>query len=151
MHKTKTMNKFFECKVKYRKTDETGTQKIVTESYLIDAISYTEAESRINEQMSQYISEEFKVTNIRVTNFVEVHTFENADNWFKSKVVLIAYDEESGKERKANIFLLVQANNVEESYKNTIEVMKNTMGEYSIPSVSETKIIDYFPYVSVVE
>lgn len=139
---------FFECKVKFRKTDETGSQKVVTETYLVDAISYTEAESIINERMKEYISEEFKVTNIRVTNFSEVHVFENADYWFKSKITLLAYDEETGKERKTNMYFLIQANNAKEAYENTITTMKNTMGEYSVPAVSETKIIEYFPFIS---
>ncbi len=59
---------WYECKVKYRKTDETGNQKVTTEPYLVDALSYTEAESRINEEMKAYISEEFKITNIKVAN-----------------------------------------------------------------------------------
>jgi hypothetical protein len=69
--------------IKYRKTDETGGQKITTEPYLVDA-SYTEAESRINEEMSAYISEEFKITNIKVANYAEIHPFD-CDRWFKSK------------------------------------------------------------------
>jgi hypothetical protein len=139
---------WYECKIKYRKTDDTGLQKVATEPYLVDALSYTEAESRINEEMSAYISEEFKITNIKVANFAEIHPFENADRWFKSKVSLVAYDEESGKERKTNMYLLVQANDVKEAYDNTIHVMKNTMGDYSIPAISESPIMDVFPYFS---
>ncbi|MGN7810575.1 DUF4494 domain-containing protein [Flavobacterium sp. 22076] len=139
---------WYECKVKYRKTDETGGQKVLTEPYLVDAVSYTEAEKRINEEMGAYISEEFKITNIKVANYAEIHPFENADRWFKSKVSLIAYDEESGKERKSNMYMLVQANDVREAYDNTIHVMKNTMGEYSIPAISESPIMDVFPYFS---
>ncbi|WP_430612481.1 DUF4494 domain-containing protein [Flavobacterium sp. JP2137] len=137
---------WYECKVKYRKLDETGKQKVVTEPYLIDALSYTEAEKRVNEEMAAYISEEFKITTINIANYAEIHPFENADRWFKSKVSLLAYDEESGKERKTNLFLLVQANDVKEAYDNTITVMKNTMGEYAIPAISESPIIDVFPY-----
>ena len=139
---------WYECKVKYRKTDETGTQKITTEPYLIDALSYTEAESRINEEMSAYISEEFKITNIKVANYAEIHPFENADRWFRSKVSLLAYDEESGKERKTNMYLLVQANDVKEAYDSTTRVMKGTMGDYTIPAISESPIMDVFPYFS---
>jgi hypothetical protein len=139
---------WYECKIKYRKTDETGLQKMATEPYLVDALSYTEAESRINEEMSAYISEEFKITNIKVANFTEIHPFENADRWFKSKVSLVAYDEESGKERKTNMYLLVQANDVKEAYENTIHVMKGTMGDYSIPAITESPILDVFPYFS---
>jgi hypothetical protein len=71
--------------------------------YLVDALSYTEAE-RINEEMSAYISEEFKITNIKVANYAEIHPFENCDRWFKSKFSLLAYDEESGKERKTSMY-----------------------------------------------
>lgn len=139
---------WYECKVRYRKTDETGAQKVVTEAYLVDALSYTEAESRINEEMSAFISEEFKITNIKVANFAEIHPFENADRWFKSKVSLLAYDEESGKERKSNMYLLVQANDVREAFDNTLHVMKTTMGEYTIPAIAESPIMDVFPYFS---
>lgn len=139
---------WFECKVKYRKTNDTGVQKVVTEPYLVDAISYTEAESRINEEMAAYISEEFKITNIKVANFAEIHPFENSDRWFKSKVSLIAYDEESGKERKTNMYLLVQANDIKEAFDNTNVVMKDTMGDYTIPAITESPIMDVFPYFS---
>ena len=140
------MSKYFECKIKYRKTDGNGIQKVVTEPYIVDAISFTEAEARITEEMKAYISEEFRISNIRVTNYAEVASFENSDRWFKSKVSLVAYDEESGKEKKTNMYLLVQANDTKEAYDNTIVVMKNTMGEYSIPAVSETAIMDVFLY-----
>lgn len=137
---------WYECKVKYRKTNEQGNQKIVTEPYLVDAISFTEAESRINEEMKQYISEEFRVTNIKPVNYAEIVPCENGDRYFKSKVSLIAYNKETGKEQKSNIYLLVQAITVEGAFANIIVAMKNTMGEYEIPSVSETKIVDVFPY-----
>lgn len=139
---------WYECKVKYRKTDETGNQKVTTEPYLVDAVSYTEAESRITEEMTAYISEEFKITTIKVANYAEIHPFENADRWFKSKISLIAYDEESGKERKTNMYFLVQANDVKEAYDNTVSTMKGTMGDYTIPAIAESPIMDVFPYFS---
>lgn len=140
---------WYECKVKYRKLDEaSGTLKVKTEPFLVDAISYTEAESRITEEMQAYLSEseEIKITNIKVANYAEIHPFENSDRWFKSKISLIAFDEESGKERKTNQYLLVQANDVKEAYDNTVEVMKDTMGDYTIPAITESPIMDVFPY-----
>ncbi len=142
---------WYECKVKYRKLDEaSSTQKVKTEPFLVDAVSYTEAETRITEEMSAYLrdSEEIKITNIKVANYAEIHPFENSDRWFKSRVSLIAFDEESGKERKTNQYILVQANDVKEAYENTVTIMKDTMGEYSIPAVSESPIADVFPYFS---
>ncbi|SDG81649.1 DUF4494 domain-containing protein [Psychroflexus sediminis] len=137
---------WFECKVKYRKTQDTGEQKITTETYLLDAVSYTEAETRINEEMKAYTSEEFRIMNIRVANFAEVHPFDNSDRWFKSKVSLIALDEESGKEKKSNIYLLIQANDVKEAFENTNKALEETMGDYTIPSITESPILDVFPY-----
>ncbi|ADV51231.1 DUF4494 domain-containing protein [Cellulophaga sp. E16_2] len=142
---------WYECKIKYRKLDEaSGMQKVATEPYLVDAISYTEAESRITEEMAAYLSDsdDIKITNIKVANYSEIHPFENSDRWFKSKVSLIAFDEESGKERKTNMYLLIQANDVKEAYDNTVSVMKDTMGEYSIPAITESPIMDVFPYFS---
>lgn len=132
---------WYDCSVKYRKTTEEGTQKVVTESYLIDAISFTEAESRINEKMREFISEEFIVANIKLTNISEVHSFDNSDRWFKAKVTLIAYDEATGKEQKSNFYILVEANDAKDAYNKTVEIMKTTMSDYSIPAITETKIL----------
>ena len=140
------MSKYFDCKIKYRKIDGNGVQKVTTESYIIDALTFSEAEANIQKEMSAYISEEFKVTNIKVANYSEIIKDERGDRWFKSKVSLIAYDEESGKEKKQNIYLLVQANDAKQAYDNTVLAMRNTMGDYSVPSVSETTIMDVFEY-----
>lgn len=137
---------WYECKVKYRKIDESGVQKVVSEPYLVDALSFTEAESRINTEMAAFVSEEFKIVNIKVANFAEIHNFENSDRWFKVKVSLLAYDEESGKERKTSFHLLIQANDVKEAFDNTMQVMQNTMGEFTIPAISESPIVDVFPF-----
>ncbi|WP_035695164.1 DUF4494 domain-containing protein [Flavobacterium soli] len=139
---------WYECKVRYRKIDENGIQKVTTEPYLVDAISYTEAERRINEEMAAYVSEEFKITGIKFGNFAEIHPFENADRWFKTRIALVAFDEESGKERKTGMNLLVQANDVKEAFDNTVTVMKGTMGDYTITAISESPIVDVFPYFS---
>lgn len=137
---------WYECKVKYRKTHETGEQKVTTDTYLLDAVSYTEAEARITEEMKTYTEEDFRIMNIKVANFSEVHPFENSNRWFKSKVSLIALDEESGKEKKTNIYLLVQANDVKEAFENSTKAMAETMGDYTIPSITESPIVDVFPY-----
>ena len=139
---------WYECKVKYKKTHETGEQKLTSDIYLLDAVSYTEAEARIIEEMAAYTKEEIKITNIKLANFSEVHPFENSDRWFRSKVSLVAVDEESGKERKTNIYLLVQANDIKEAFENTTTAMADTMGDYTIPSITESAILDVFPYFS---
>lgn len=139
------MNKmYYDCTVRFRKTSEEGVQKVISENYLVEGHSFTEAEASIQKEMSTWISEEFRVTNIKLTNYSEVITSEYADRWFKSKVSLISYNEETGKESKSNIYLLVQANDAKQSYDNTASAMRTTMGDWSIPAVSETKLMDVF-------
>ena len=139
---------YYEATVKYRKTSGEGVQKVVSENYLVEGYSFTEAEANIIKEMQQYISEEFRVTNIKLTNYAEVIPSEDGDRWFKSKVVLLAYDETSGKEKKTNIYLLIQANNAKEAYDNTVKAMSNTMGDFKVPAVTETNIIEVFEYIS---
>ena len=139
---------YYEATVKYRKTSGEGVQKVVSENYLVEGYSFTEAEANIIKEMTAYISEEFRVTNIKLTNYAEVIPSEDGDRWFKSKVVLLAYDETSGKEKKTNIYLLIQANNAKEAYDNTVKAMSNTMGDFKVPAVTETNIIEVFEYIS---
>ena len=139
------MNKmYYEATVKYRKTSGEGVQKVVSENYLVEGYSFTEAEANIIKEMQQYISGEFRVTNIKLTNYAEVIPSEDGDRWFKSKVTLVSYNEESGREQKTNIYLLVQANDAKDSYENTAKSMQTTMGDWVIPAVSETKLMDVF-------
>lgn len=138
------MSKYFECCIKYRKTDGNGAQKVTTDSYIVYALSFSEAEANIIKEMTAYISEEFRVTNIKLTNYSEVIPSEDGDRWFKSKVTLVSYNEETGKEGKTNIYLLVQANDAKDAYENTAKSMQTTMGDWVIPAVSETKLMDVF-------
>ena len=138
---------YYEATVKYRKTDEQGVNKVVTESYIVSALSFSEAESNINEQMKIYVGEDFKVVNIKLTNYSEISAFEDVDKWFKSKISLLYFDENSGKEKKSNIYMLVQANDAKNAYDNTITALKGTVSDFTIPSVSETKIVEVFQYL----
>jgi Domain of unknown function (DUF4494) len=139
------MSMWYECKIKYRKMDDSGKDKMVTEPYLIDALSFTEAEKRTIEEMQQYISGEFKITNIKMANYSEIYPVENSDRWFKCKLSLLTLDEEKGTERRSNTYILVQANNVKEAYDNLEQYMAGTC-DFEIPSVSESPIVDVFPY-----
>ena len=140
------MSAWFECKVKYQKIDQTGKEKVVNEPYLIDAVSFTEAESRIHKQLEPYISGEFTVTNIKIANFSELIPDEAGDRWFKCKVTFITLDEEKGVERKSNTYFLVQANNAKEAYENVDKAMSGSVSDYSIPGIAESPIMDVFPY-----
>jgi hypothetical protein len=107
-------------------------------------LCHTEAESRINEEMSAYISEEFKITNIKVANYAEIHPFENCDRWFKSKFLYWLMMKKVVKNERLVCIFLVQANDVRRLLIIPWESYKSTMGEYSIPAISESPIMDVF-------
>src|SRR5690554_448774 len=142
------MYTWFECKVKYDKMLETGIQKSVTEPYLVDALSFTEAEARIIEEMKPFISGEFSVSDIKRVKYAESFFNETGDRYYRAKLYFITLDEKSGSEKKTAVNMLVQATALKEAVE-TVEVeMKKTMIDYDIASVVETAIIDVFPYSS---
>ena len=137
---------WYEVKVKYSRIDEDDRTKTFNQPYLFDAMSFTEAEARAIEEMKAYISTVFKITNIKVSNLAEIVHNENGDRWFKCKLSCITLDEEKGSERRSNSWLLVQANDVDDAYKVLSENLSDTVSNYEIPSVSESPILDVFPY-----
>ena len=142
------MNKWFECKVKYDKTMENGLVKKVSEPYLVDAISFTEAEKRFIEEMRPFMTGEFEVSDIKRVNYSEVffNDAESADRWFKCKLSFITLDEKSGAEKRTNSYALVQAADLREAIKHLDEQMKGTIMDYQIAAVTETMIMDVYPY-----
>jgi len=142
------MNKWFECKVKYVKTMENGLEKPVKETYLVDAISFTEAEKRFIEEIRPFMSGEFEISDIKRVNYSEVFfcEAESADKWFKCKLSFITLDEKSGAEKRSNSYALVQAGDLREAIKYLDEQMKGTIMDYQIASVTETLIMDVYPY-----
>ena len=142
------MHTWFECKIRYEKVMENGMQKKVTEPYLVDALSFTEAEARIIEEMTPFISGEFTVSDIKRANYSELFPSEEeaADRWFKCKLVFITLDEKSGAEKKTSTQVLVQAADLRDAVKKLDEGMKGTMADYQIASVAEIAIMDVYPY-----
>jgi hypothetical protein len=140
------MHNWFECKIKYEKTAADGKIVKVTETYLVDALSFTEAEARIIEKMSPFISGEFTVTAIRRARINELFFNENGDKWYRARVNFITLDEEKGIEKKTAVTMLVQANDTKEAGAGIVEGMKGCMADYVIASVTETSIMDVYKY-----
>ena len=140
------MSTWFECKVKYEKRMDDGREKKVNEPYLVDAVSFTDAEKRINEMLEPYISGDFFVTNIKIANFSELHPNEEGDRWYKCKVAYINLDEEKGIERKTNTYMLIQANTVKEAFDSIVKLLSDMISEYEIIGIQESPIMDVFPF-----
>lgn len=138
----------FECKIKYDKLQENGIQKTVTEPYLLDALSFTEAEKRIVEEVQPFISGEFTISDIKRKRFAEVLLNDRGDRYYKARLQYLTLDEKSGTEKKTNVNMLVQASSLREAFEIVETEMKKTMIDYEFHTISETPIMDVFPYKS---
>ena len=143
------MKQWFLCKVKYQKEDENGRLKSVTEPYLVDAVSFTEAETRIYEEMGERVRGEFMITGISKSKIIDVFHYEDIDIWFKCKVVYYVA-EESGKEKKIVNQMIVTAHNVKEAYDRIYESLNNMLVSFQVPEVIESPIIEVFNYAGEV-
>jgi len=139
---------WFECKIRYEKVMEDGLQKKVTENYVVDALSFSEAEERITEEMSSYISGEFDVADIKKAAYGEIFFSDDemADKWYKAKLQFITYDEKTDKEKRSSVTYLVHAGSFNGAVKNIDEAMGGTMIDYVISSVAETTLMDVYEY-----
>ena len=142
------LHTWFECRIKYEKVMENGMNKNVTEPYLVDALSFTEAEARIIEEMTPYISGEFTVSDIKRAGYSELFFSEDAkaDRWFRCKLTFITLDEKSGSEKRTSTNVLVQASDLRDAVKKLDDGMRGSMADYLIASVTETAIMDVYPY-----
>ena len=137
----------YECGVRYEKTADNGMTKKVAELYLVDALSFAEAEGRITKEMEPYISGDFDVVTIKRTNISEiVEGLSSADKWFKAKLVYITIDEKSGKEKKQAVHFIVHAPDINNAHFCVVEYMAGSMMDYEIATLDETKIMDLFRY-----
>ena len=140
------VSKFYEVKVQYQKMQDDGKEKKVSEQYVVEAFSFTEAEARIIEEMTPYISGEFDVVSEKIAPFNEIFLSDNSsdDKWFVSKVGFITLDEKTAKEKKQTFRYLVQAATSELAMYYTKEMLSNGMSDYIIYSVQDTPTLDVF-------
>ena len=140
------VSKFFEVKVQYQKMQDDGKEKKVTEQYVVEALSFTEAEARITEEMTNYTDGEFDVVSEKIAPYNEIILSDKSDDdkWFISKVSLITLDEKTAKEKKTSQRLLVQAETSEKAMDYTKEMFSHGMSDYSIDSVQDTPTLDVF-------
>ena len=140
---TKT-SQWFECKVRYDQTQRTGLPKKVTEQYVVEALTYTDAEAAIIKEIAPYFSGDFEIAGIKPAAYRDVCFSEDAqaDRWYKVKVVFITLNEKSGKEKRTPYPFLVQAQSLDAAVQNVTAAMKGTLGDYEKAFVTETKILD---------
>lgn len=144
--KTKTTYdmRLFECGIRYDKTMGNGMRKKVTELYIVDALSFTEAESRIIEEMTPVIGCRFQVVSEKITKYSELVDTADGDRWYKAKVNFITLDESGGKGKRLAFFYLIYAKDIEHARIRLMEHMKGSIADWECESLQETKIMDVF-------
>ena len=139
-------SEYFEVKVRYAKNQEDGTQKMETEMYVVDALSFTEAEARITKEITPCITGDFKIISITRASYSEVVTSEDskADKYYKTKVAFLTYDEKTGKEKRNIGVYLVQAASLDNAKSNLDAFFGHSMLDWVKVAVVETRILDVY-------
>lgn len=136
---------WIEVKARYERMMENGTVKKVTEPYLADALSCTEAEARVVEELTPLCSGDLSVLSATKTKIAEIFTQFNGDKLYKVKVNFITIDEKTASEKRTASYIIVPAESFHDAYENFKEGMKGTMADYEIESIAETRYMDYYP------
>lgn len=141
------MQTWFESKVKYMKVTESGSEQMVTENFLLDAVSYTDAETRIIRQMQQMVrGGEFTIVDIKKSRIAEVFPYETGEWWFKATINLVTVDEEAGKEKKIKTYYLVMADDIKEALARLDESLNYLVIPFVVTAIAVSPIVDVFPY-----
>jgi hypothetical protein len=140
------MNTWFTVKVKYTKQLENGEFKKVSEPYLLAAMTFTDAEARIYEELGALIRGEFSVTNIARTDFHDIFHYEDSYTWYKVKVAYESMDADSEKKKKISQNFLVSASSVKEAYERIHDSLSTMLVDFVVPSITLSPIVDIFPF-----
>ncbi len=132
-------------KIRYQKEDEAGRLKTINETYLVDAVSYTESEARLYKQIVTDASD-FSVTAISRMRLADLFAYEDGEQWFKAKVIYFSVDEKSGKEKKIVNYMLVNSEGIQQALDRINESMRNFLIPYEVTDINLTPILDVFPY-----
>ncbi|MDG1277450.1 MULTISPECIES: DUF4494 domain-containing protein [Algoriphagus] len=140
------MRTWFLCKVKYAKENEEGLLKNISEQYLVDAVSFTEAEAVLYDRLASQIRGDFQVTGISKSNIVDVFHYEESDIWYKCKISYLVADADSGKEKKVTQYMIVTADDVKNAFDRIQESLSNMLVSFRIPDIVESPIVEVFPF-----
>jgi len=141
------MASWYAGKIRYQKEDEAGSLKTISEQYLVDAISHTEAEARLYQLIVTGASD-FSVPRITPYKLADLFSYEDGEKWFKAKVVYFSVDEKSGKEKKVVNYMLVNADGIDQALQRITESLRTMLIPYETEAVTLTKILDVFPYTT---
>ena len=135
---------WFEVKVRYEQTQEDGTEKMVTETYVYKAADFGEAFDKAVKHMSTYTRGEFGITAMKIAQYGEIVMQDDRteEKYYRVKVIFITLDEKTNKEKKTACHYLVNADSVEKARKYADTILSDPMVDFVIEAVQEAKICD---------
>ncbi len=140
------MNHYFYTKVSYDKVQEDGLMRRESEGYLIDALSFTEAEERIARELLPYTSGNFTIDRISKMKLAEMLRYVTGEKWYKAKIMMLSIDENRGVEKRLPLFILLNAPEISEALGRLIQSLATSLGDYEIVSITETDILEVYDY-----
>lgn len=140
------MQTWFEVKAKYVKIDDDGREKKVSEVYLVDAVSCTDAEARLTAQLQSMVRGEFTIGKVVTSNIVEIFPHETGEWWWKAKISIVTIDENAGREKKINSYFLIAADDLKQALQRLEEGLSYVLVPYQPISIAISPIVDVFPY-----
>ena len=141
------MTTWFLCTIQYIKILENDKAKNVSEQYLVDAVSFTDAETRLYRSLSNSIKD-FIISRVSKTNFVDVFNYEDCETWYKCKISYLDVDEHSGKEKRISKYMLIAAPNPREAYDRLQAQLSTWVIPFDITDINISPILEVIPYVS---
>lgn len=139
---------YIETAVRYRKMMEDGQEKKVTERFVVDALTCTEAEERTIQELTPYVSDGLDVTSSKKVNIADIFNPDEADRFYLAKVSLISIDERSGKEKRTASQWLVGATDFSDAYETVLREINKCVADVEILALAETPVREYFPVKS---
>jgi hypothetical protein len=140
------MKTWFICTIKYHREDEQGNVRKITEPYLVDAVSFTDAEARIYQALQDVIPGEFTISDISRSNFADIFHYDDAETWYKCKVSYVTVDDIAGKEKKVTNYMLVSAHDIKEAYERIEESLSTMLVPFTVQSITESSYMEVFAY-----
>lgn len=136
---------YIETAARYEKMTEDGKVKKVTERFLVDALSCTEAESRTIEELTPYVSGDLEVTANKKVNIAEVLGDKQADRFYLAKVAFVTIDEKTAKEKKAPSQWLIGGTDFPDAYETLLREINKCLADVEIIALAETPVVAFYP------
>ncbi len=130
---------FYEIKIIYQRQTGESTPSPVKETYLVEGLTIADVENRLMDELRPYMFGETEVPSCKKAQFYDIIPSTEGDRWFKARVEMITV-EDSGKEKRKGVSLLVEAASIDEAMKKLMKQLQQV--DCEVVSITRSPIID---------